>query len=771
MDILGKSVIRKEAFDKVSGRAVYTNDIQTPGMLHGVLVTSTEAHAKILDISVDEALAVKGVRACILGKNLPLTGEQIRDRPPIAYDRVRYYGEAIAVIVADSYHSAKIAASLVKVFYQPLPVINSPSQAIHAGAPLIHKQLEDYHKEIDVFPVPGTNIANRLKVRKGDMKKGWDSCTYSVEESYFLPPADHAAMELRCSICQIDKEGNIEIHTSSQAPFMVKKLIGSYFDIEIGKVTVKTPLVGGGYGGKASVQLELLAYLASKAVDGRKVKIMNTREEDILTSPGHIGLEARIKLGCSQDGKIKAAEILYLFDGGAYSDKAVDLARAAAVDCTGPYHIENIKCDSLCVYTNHPYAAPFRGFSHSELLFAFERTMDSLAEEIGMDVLAFREQNSILPGDYTPTRVRLTRSNLGNLPKCIERLRDLMDWNSGQFVQLNQHIVRAKGIACVWKTSTIDQNASSGVILTFNSDGSINLMSGVVEIGTGTKTVLAQMLAEKLKMDISLIHVQMEIDTKSTPEHWKTVASRGVFMAGKALLEAADDVMNQLKELAACVLRVKVQDLEVGYGKVYLKDDPLTFFPIKDLAYGYKFPDGNAIGGQIIGKGNYIMRNMTNMDPETGEGRLGPEWTVAAQGVEIELNKKDWTYRVLKAVSVVDIGRVLNEKAALGQVMGAMSMGISYGGRERLFFDQKGRVLNPQLRTYRPLRYGEHPEYKVEFVHTYQLDAPYGARGVGEHGLLGMPAALGNALTLAAGVKMNELPLLPEMIWKAKRRT
>ncbi|WP_114744841.1 xanthine dehydrogenase family protein molybdopterin-binding subunit [Falsibacillus pallidus] len=769
--MLGKSVIRKEALDKVSGRAIYTNDIQGVGMLHGVLVTSTEAHAKILHISVDEALAVKGVRACILGKNLPLTGEQIRDRPPLAYDRVRYYGEAIAVIVADSYHSAKIAASLVKVSYQPLPVINSPSQAVNAGAPLIHKQLESYLKEKDVFPVPWTNIANRLKVRKGDMKKGWDSCSHIVEESYFLPPADHAAMEVRCSICEIDKEGNIEIHTSSQAPFMVKKLIGSYFDIEIGKVTVKTPLVGGGYGGKASVQLELLAYLASKAVDGRKVKIMNTREEDILTSPGHIGLEARIKLGCGKDGKVKAAEILYLFDGGAYSDKAVDLARAAAVDCTGPYHIENVKCDSLCVYTNHPYAAPFRGFSHSELLFSFERTMDSLAEEIGMDVLDFRELNSILPGDYTPTMVRLTRSNLGNLPKCIDRLRDLMDWDSGQIVHVNQHLIRAKGVACVWKTSTIDQNASSGVILTFNSDGSINLMSGVVEIGTGTKTVLAQMLAEKMKMDISQIHVQMEIDTKSTPEHWKTVASRGVFMAGKALLEAADDVMTQLKALAACVLRVKVQDLDVGYGKVYLKDDPLTFLPIKDLAYGYKFPNGNAVGGQIIGKGNYIMRNMTNMNPETGEGRLGPEWTVAAQGVEIELNAKDLTYRVLKAVSVVDIGRVLNEKAALGQVMGAMSMGISYGGRERLFFDQRGRVLNPQLRTYRPLRYGEHPEYKVEFVHTYQLDAPYGARGVGEHGLLGMPAALGNALTLAAGVKMNELPLLPEMIWKAKRRT
>jgi CO/xanthine dehydrogenase Mo-binding subunit len=325
-----------------------------------------------------------------------------------------------------------------------------------------------------------------------------------------------------------------------------------------------------------------------------------------------------------------------------------------------------------------------------------------------------------------------------------------------------------KGISCSWKTSTIDSNAPSGVILTFNRDGSINLMSGVVEIGTGTKTVLAQILAERLKMDVNNIHVRMEVDTQTTPEHWKTVASRGVYMAGRALLEAADDVINQLKEMASTVLRAPKEDLEVDKSRVFLRDNPSTGLHFKDICYGYQYPNGNSIGGQIIGKGNFVIPHLTHLDPETGAGKPGPEWTVAAYGVEVEFDQRDYTYRLVKAATVVDIGTVLNKKAALGQVMGAMSMGLAFAGRETFYFDEFGRVLNPQLRTYRPLHYGENPEYLVDFVHTPDLEAPYGARGVGEHGLLGMPGALGNALSVAAGVSLHHLPLIPELIWKTK---
>lgn len=768
LEVIGKSVIRKEAQDKVTGRGRYTHDHHSVTMLSGKVVISPYGHAKIVKIDTTEARKMLGVRAILAGEHFPLIGEDIRDRPPLAVDKVRYHGEAVALVVADTPGQAKKAADRIKVHYELLPVVNSATQAFQKDAPLVHERLGEYKKKEDSYPVPGTNIATHIKIRKGNMEKGWAESEMTVEADFSFAPSDHVAMETRCSIAEISPDGIIKIMTSSQAPFMVKQLIASYFNEDIGKIIVETPLVGGAFGGKASVQLEILAFLGSKAVGGLPVKILNTREEDILMSPCHIGLDAKIKLGTDHFGKIKAAEIRYLWDGGAYSDKAIDLTRAGAVDCTGPYNIENVWCDSYCMYTNHPYSAPYRGFSHSELSFAIERTMDLLAQKLQIDPLELRYRNAIKPGNTTPTRVLLNKSNVGNLQKCIERLRELISWDEGQIKKINDRFVRVKGISCSWKTSTIDLNAPSGVMLTFNLDGSINLMSGVVEIGTGTKTVLAQILAERMKMDVDKIHVRMEVDTQTTPEHWKTVASRGVYMAGRALLEAADDIINQLKEIASTVLRAPKEDLEVAHSRVFLRDNPSTGLHFKDICYGYQYPNGNSIGGQIIGKGNFIIPHLTHLDSETGAGKPGPEWTVAAYGVDVEFDRRDYTYRLVKAAAIIDIGTVLNKKAALGQVMGAMSMGLAFAGRETFYFDEFGRVLNPQLRTYRPLHYGENPEYLVDFVHTPDLQAAYGARGVGEHGLLGMPGALGNALSVAAGVSLHHLPLIPELIWKTK---
>ena len=336
MDIIGKSILRKDAWEKVTGQAMYTNDFQKAGMLHVEKVTSPYAHALIEQIDTTEAEKLSGVHAIITGGHLPLTGEEMRDRYPIAYEKVRYHGEVVALVVANTLKQAKRAAELIRVTYKPLPVVNNPMQALEPLAPLLHKQLATYKKIPEVYPVPGTNIANHTKIRKGDIQKGWNESEMIVEERFSFSPSDHAAMETRCSLAEIHADGTVVITSSSQAPFMIKRLISDYFEIEVGKIIVHTPFVGGGYGGKAAVQLELLAYIASKAVDGRLVKVVNSREEDLITSPCHIGLEATVKLGCTKSGLIKAAELLYLWDGGAYSDKATDLSRAGAVDCTGP---------------------------------------------------------------------------------------------------------------------------------------------------------------------------------------------------------------------------------------------------------------------------------------------------------------------------------------------------------------------------------------------------------------------------------------------------
>lgn len=772
LQIIGKSIPRKESLDKVTGRAKYINDFAMPGLLYARIVVSPYAHAKIKSVNISDALKISGVRTVITGEYFPyLTGSVIQDRYPIAFDKVRYNGDPVAVVVADSEATAEKAATLIKVEYEPLQVVNSPSDAIKSNAPLVHEDLGKYKCIDEAYPETGTNIANRTKIRKGDMKKGWMESDVIAKASYSFPQSDHAAMETRCVMAQIQADGQVIIHSTTQTPFIIKDLLSIYFMIELGKITVHTPLVGGAYGGKTSVQLEVIAYLATKAVGGRAVKIVNTREDDLISSPVHIGLDAKVRLGCTKQGKIVAAEILYLFDGGAYSDRSAIISRAAAVDCTGPYNIENVWCDSLCMYTNHPNATAFRGFGHLELTFAIERTMDILANKLDADPFELRLKNAIAPGDTTPTQTLLNSSNIGNLSKCLKKLKELTRWEEGRRIEISHSKVRAKGVSCLWKTSNTPTSAGAGAILTFNTDGSININTGVVEIGQGTKTVLAQILAERMKMDINKIHVVMEVNTGTAPDHWKTAASRSILLAGKAVLAAAEDAIKQLTQIACCVLRCSQEDVEVSGGRVFLRDNPEIGIDIEDIAFGYRYPNGNSIGRQVIGRGSYVLKHLTHLDPDTGKGIPGPEWTVGAQAVEVEFDTKESTYQILKAVSVIDAGKVLNGAAAKGQITGGMALGLSFASREAFVFNENGVIQNKQLRTYKIMRFGENPEYFVDFVETPHVDAPYGARGIGEYGTIGMPAALANSLSAAAQVPLNQLPLSPEYIWRTKRES
>jgi CO/xanthine dehydrogenase Mo-binding subunit len=768
--IIGKSPKRKEAMDKITGAAKYTNDYMEPGMLYARLVTSTYAHAKIKHIDTSKALLAPGVRAIITGEYFPhLMGNPLEDKPPIAIDKVRYYGEPVGVVVADSEVEAAKAAELVKVEYEPLVVVNSPREAIKKTAVLVHENLGSYKNYGGVYPEANTNIANRTKIRKGDMNKGWEESEVTMETSVSFPQSDHVAMETRCCMVRILPDGKVIIFSSSQAPYTIKNLMSVYFNIDPGKIIVNVPLVGGAYGGKTPVQLEPIVYLASSAVGGRLVKLTSTREEDLVTFPVHIGLEARVRLGCLKNGKLKAAEITYLFDGGAYSDRAAIISRAAGIDCTGPYSIENVWCDSCCVYTNHPYATAFRGFGHPELSFAIERTMEMLAGKLEMDPLELRLLNAIKSGDTSPTQTLLNNSNIGNLPKCIQRLSELMNWGEGNLINLGNNKIRAKGISCFWKNSSTPVNAGAGVVLTFNSDGSINLICGTVELGQGTKTVLAEILAERMKMRIDEINVVMEVNTQTTPENWKTAASKGILMTGNAVLLAAEDAIRQLLKTAAIVLRCLPRELDIGGGRIFLKGNSQIGLAIKDVAMGYTYPNGNSIEGQVIGRGSYILENLTYLDPETGKGDPGPEWTLGAQGVEVEFDTIEYTYRVIKAFSVIDVGKILNAKALRGQVIGGMSMGLSFAQMEGYIYTKEGVVLNNSLRTYKILHFGEKPKYEIDFIETPYLDGPYGARGAGEYGTIGMPAALANSLSKAAQVPINYLPIIPELIWKLRQ--
>ena len=693
-------------------------------------------------------------------------GFYLGDKPPLARGVVRCFGEPVVAVVADDEAAAPAAIRLVEVDYEPLPVVRAPREALAPGAPVLHPQMADYAHIPAILPEPGSNVGNRTRIRKGDVLRGFAEAEVEAEVDVSFPPGDHVALEPRVTLAGIRPDGQVMIHSSTQSPYNVRIVMSRTFGIPPGKITVIAPAVGGGFGGKAGIQLEPLAYLLSERLGGRTVRVANTREQDLVSSPGRPGLQARVRLGARRDGTLTAADIEFLFDSGGYADYAVNVSRAAAYSCTGPYRVPNVRADSLSVYTNHPFATAYRGFGHIEMTYAVERAMDRLAEVLDMDPVTLRLRNVVARGDTTPTRDVLD-DNTGDLAGCLRQAAGSVDWQAGSRVVVDDHTIRAKGISCFWKAPAIPTFTDAAAILSFNEDGSVNLITGAVEIGQGTHTGLAQIVAERLAVEPEHVHVVTEIMTDRAAHDWTTAASRTLFMAGRAALAAAVDAVDQIKRVAAAPLRCPEEDLEVGGGRVFLRDNPEHGLDLGRVVTGYVYPDGNAIGGPIIGRGAYVARHLSGLDPETGEGRPGLEWTLGAEAVDVEVDLRDGRYRVLQSVCVMDVGRVINPALARGQVVGAMAMGIGYATREAFAFDGAERVVNGKLRDFKILRFGEQPEYTVRFMETPQGDGPYGARGLGEQGIVGMPAALAAAFSRAVGVQLFTLPITPEVLWRA----
>jgi CO/xanthine dehydrogenase Mo-binding subunit len=327
--------------------------------------------------------------------------------------------------------------------------------------------------------------------------------------------------------------------------------------------------------------------------------------------------------------------------------------------------------------------------------------------------------------------------------------------------------VRAKGIACLWKTENPPTDAISGALITFNPDGSVNLHTGVVEMGSGGQTNLALILAEKLRIDPEQVHVVLPVDTQTAPEHWKTVASLTEYMAGHAVMRAAEDLIEQLRQNGAQALGCEVSDIEIAKSRIFSKKNPERFIAFSDIVQGYKAPSGQSLGEPVLGRGGYMLKGLTLLDPQTGHGKTGPAWTLGAQVVEVEADLDTCSYRILTASTVMDIGRVVNPELMRAMVAGGMSMGISLASREAFSYTEQGVPCAPNLRTYKLLHIGQEPDYRVSFVTTPDTEAPYGVRSYAEHGIIGIPAALGNALSAAFGKEMLTLPLTPERIWKS----
>ena len=768
---VSKSSLRIEAHEKVSGRATYTFDMEMPGMLYAKCLHSPHAHAEIISIDTSAAKSLPGVKAVLTGEDIPyLVGLYMVDKRVLARGKVRYQGEAIAAVAAVDEATAERALTLIKVEYKLLPMVSTFDEAL-SGSILVHEDINELEYIQGVFfPQPDSNIASWNKTSKGDVSKGFAEADLIVENELTLPAVAHVPLETHVAIAQADPCSNqVKIWAATQSPFGVRKLLAKALGISTGDIQVIAPYVGGGFGGKAGIHLEPLAAVLSRVCKGRPVKITASREEEFNQLPCRAGMRGRVKTGVKKDGTITAAEIYYDWDSGAYADYGVNVGKAATYSGAGPYEIPNLDLHSRTLYTNKVFSTAYRGFGHLETHWIIERQMDMVAEKLGMDPYDFRMKNILRDGSITISGERI-HENSGRPDQCLEAVSREIGWTGGQSAEARQAAlqtgkVRGKGLACLQKAPAMPPHTSTTAIMQMDDDGIVRLMIGVVDMGQGANTIMAQIAAEVLDMPIEKVKVVWETDTDRHPYDWSTVASKYTFMGGNAVKRCAQNMIIQMKETAAQVLRCAAEDLVHGNEYIFHAQHTHRRISYKSLALGYAYENGNGIGGPLVARGTYMADGLTFLDPVTGQGLPALDWTFGAHGVEIEVDVETGDITVLKIASAFDVGQVINKQLIEGQIMGGVLQGIGSALVEGYKFGADGRLLNPSFTDNKIPTAKDIPVKLVPIlIENPQLDGPFGARGVGEHPMISVPSAIGNALYDALGIQFFDLPLSPEKV-------
>ncbi len=788
-DLIGKSLPRIDGYEKATGTATYTDDMKLPGMLYGRMLLSPHAHARIIRVDTRRAAVLPGVKAVLVGEDLPYrVGLYMVDKPVLADGKVRYFGEPVAAVAATSEETAQEAVQLIEVEYQALEPVLDARKALEPDSPLVHEMLHTYDCIKGVFcPIANSNIANHFKLRKGDIEAGFNQSDMVIENDFYAPQVQHVPMETHATIAHWKPSGQIEIWTSAQSPFAVRNLLSVALGISHARIRVIVPYLGGAFGGKAGIHLEPLVALLSKAAGHRPVKLTATRKEEFITLPCRQGLHARIKTGVTRRGRIVAEQIEYVWDAGAYADYGVNIGRASGYSGAGPYEIDHVKIDSYTVYTTKPFGTAYRGFGHVELFWAVESQMDMVARELGMDPAEFRLKNLLKPGSKTITGEEVTE-HTGSVRTCLEAVTREIGWTGRSSTPSGPDNppgtgsqpspapedatpsgkLRGKGIAVLHKAPAMPPNTASSAVIKFNEDGTANLMVSGVDYGQGTATSLSQIAAHALRIPFERIHFVWAKDTDYGPYDWQTVASRLTVMGGLCILRAAADAIDQIKTTASQALGVDKGGLEVDGGRVFVRDEPSQGLDYKQVVMGYMFPSGNSIGGPVIGRGSYVAEGLTNLDLETGQGLPALNWTYGAHAVEIEIDPATGDIQILRLVSAFDVGRVINEDLCKGQVIGGGVQGIGTALIEHYVYDSEGHLLNPSLTDYKIPTVRDIPREMVQIlIETPHDKGPFGARGVAEHPMISVPPAIANAIYDATGVRITELPLSPERVFLA----
>jgi len=765
---VGKSAVRIDGLDKISGAAEFVDDIDFgPGLLHAAIVESPYAYARIVSIDTSEAEKVAGVVKIATGKDFPYKfGMYMEDRYIFAQDYVRFVGEQVAGVVARTHREAVQAAKLVKVEYEVLEPLLDPREAVADDANLIHPDLDDYVHVPWFFPQENTNIAHWRKIRKGDTEKAFAEADFVLEDTYEVPRYAHCAIEPHVTVSKLDYANRLTVWTASQSPHTQRHLFAEAL-APLGfthkDVRVITPYVGGGFGGKAGVSMEILGAAMATLVKGRPVKLRFTREQEFYNTYQRQGVTAELKVGVKADGEITAVEHKLYWDAGAYVEYGANVVNAAGLSATGPYRVPNITNDSLCIYTNLPPGGPYRGFGYSEFHFGLESHMDRIAEAIGMDPVEFRRKNAIVEGDELAYGAAM---NPSGMLEAIDRTAEAIDWGVEEESD-NPNTVVGKGIALFWKAPAMPPNSSSASFLKFNEDGSINITVSGMELGQGYLTVMAQIAGEVLSVPVDKIRVETP-DTDRNPYEWQTVASHVTWSSGLAVEKAAIEARAKIFDVIHQVYGYEDDSLYLEDEQVKCKTDASFAKPLREFVIdGIQTEEGTWRGGPIVASGKFMPEfTNANSDPETGQGgHPNVHYTVGATGVVLEIDKQTGRIRVLKAALAVDAGRAINPDLVNGQITGGLLQGLATVLYEDMRFDEAGKMLNPSFTDYKiPTAFDIPDEIIPIIVEVPQPDGPFGARGVGEHTMIGAAPAIANAVYNALGVRIKSMPITQEKV-------
>ena len=769
---IGVSVPRVDGVKKVTGAAKYVGDMKWPRMLYAKCVKSPYAHAKILSIDVSAAKALKGVHDVITGDYYTKRGGlYLEDKNFLAVNTVKFCGEPVVAVAAETPEIAEAACELVKVEYEPLPVINNPMEGMAKDAILIHPELHTY-KVVPIFhPQAHTNISHHHIIRKGDADAAFKYAEehpdeyYITEHEYHVPHVQHTPIENHIAVAQYEPDGKCTVWASCQSPYAVRQALSASFDIPLNKMRIISPYVGGGFGAKAGTTIEGIIIPLAMHSKGRPVMMEYTREEEFVNPYVRQGLYTKIKTAVRKsDGKFLAVQNDFYWDGGAYTEYGVNIVKASGFASTGPYEFDNVKTDAYCVYTNNPVGGPYRGFGMCEIHFGIEQNIDEVAKEIGMDPIEIRRVNGLAPGKSTGTGEIM--KSCGFL-EALDQVAEAIQYDKPCDPPSGPHKVRGKGIAGGWKSPSQPTNAGSAAIIRMNEDGTFFLMTSGHDIGQGSDTALTQIAAEVLCCDPSKFTIRTG-DTDHTPYEWQTVASRITYCAGNAIKLAAEDLKEKLLDLAQIKLGYIKRELYLEDGWIINRNHPESRMPMSDLALGLAFEDGSGYGGPAIGVGTFTLPNNINYDPATGYSpKPAAFWTTAVAGAEVEVDTETGIIEVKKMVESCDPGHIVNPELYKAQVEGGMMQALGTVLFEELKL-KDGKVLNKSFVDYKIPTIDNAPETFIAMgVEHPEETGPYGARGIGEPAMVPGAPAIANAIYNATGCRFTEMPITPERMLKA----